>query len=191
MGPSWLVGSRLALPQGKRMRLRRSGRVTVFGRYRLGTHIRRRVRFRFTPTATGARLGVRGLHPRDHLMLRLFTPAGSGGRVSATVVRANNTLVKFPAHVRVVRKRGYHSGPVERLDALCVTWRAGRSSSVVIGWPQFPPSVGRAGVARAGGLAGERRATPPGHSRPAFAAPAPSQRGARAQARARSDRRSC
>jgi hypothetical protein len=140
MGPSWIVGSRLALPEGKRMRLRRSGRVTVFGGYRLGSHVRRRVRFRFTPTATGARLGVRGLHPRDHLMLRLFTPAGSGRRVSATVVRANNTLVKFPAHVHVVRMRGYHSGPVERLDALCVTWRAGRRSSVVIGWPTLGPA---------------------------------------------------
>lgn len=143
MGPSWLVGSRLARPEGKRIRLRRSGRVTVFGRYRLGTHIRRGVRFRFTPTATGARLGVRGLHPGDRLMLRLFTPAGSGGRVSRTIVRANNTLVKFPSRVRVARKRGYHSGPVEKLDALCVTWRARARGSVIIGWPQ--PAPARAG----------------------------------------------
>jgi hypothetical protein len=92
--------------------------VTVDGGYRANRHRWiRRVRFRWRLTRRGVRITLSGARRGDHFRMLAFTPAGSGAR-GRRMLLAAGARWRFDRPIRGARIPGYHSGPVERLDAL-------------------------------------------------------------------------
>ena len=115
-GPALAHRGRLLTPSGYAIRTR-GATVTVDGGYRANDRWVRRMRFRWRLTRTGARLSVSGARRGDRFRMLAFTPAGSGGRGPHALLAAR-ALWTFDRRIRGDRLRGYHSGPVERLDGL-------------------------------------------------------------------------
>jgi hypothetical protein len=94
-----------------------AGRVVIRGTYGRGP-----VRYGFRALAGGAELTLAPVRRGERYRLLVFTPAGTGGRDGASVL-ANGARWRFNAPITVRRDRGWHSGPVENLDALRVEAR--------------------------------------------------------------------
>ncbi len=124
-GPALRHRGRLLPPSGYAIRARR-GTVTVRGGYRAHDRWVRHMRFRWRLTRTGGRLTVSGAHRGDRFRMLAFTPEGTGGRSPGTLLAAG-ALWAFDRPIRGRRLRGYHSGPVERLDGLEAWLKAPRS----------------------------------------------------------------
>jgi hypothetical protein len=125
-GPNLVVRGRPIIPHGVRLRST-DGRLTARGGWRRSGRWVRRATFAWTLRRNGgARLTVRGLHAGDRLVLLAFTPAGTGRRVGRNAVMAGGTPWRLSVPVKVRRTPGYHSGPVEDLDALELHVRAGK-----------------------------------------------------------------
>ena len=65
----------------------------------------------------------------DHRLA--FTPAGTGSATRRALVAAGARW-RFDRRIRVRRIPGYHSGPVENLDALEARFTAPRSGRFVV-----------------------------------------------------------
>ena len=99
--------------------------------YRRGVQWLRHARFRWTLTRRGARLRVAGAEPDDRFRMVAYTPAGTG-RGRPRGLDAAGARWRFGRRVRVTRLRGYHSGPVEHLDALVARFTAPQSGRFVV-----------------------------------------------------------
>ena len=116
--PAPLLGTRG--PGGTRVETA-PGAVVIRGTYGRGA-----VRFGFHALSDGAELSIAPVRPGERYRLLVFTRAGTGGRDGAGVV-ANGARWRFNAPITVRRDPGWHSGPVENLDALRVEARPRRS----------------------------------------------------------------
>jgi hypothetical protein len=91
----------------------------------------RRIHMHWRLTRHGARFTLSGARRGDRFRMLAFTPAGTGsGRRKALF--ANGARWRFSRPVRVARRTGYHSGPVENLDALEVLASAPKSGRIVV-----------------------------------------------------------
>jgi hypothetical protein len=126
-GPMLMRRGVRGLPSGDAIRVARSGAVVVRGAFRTASErvLRGGVTFTYRPAPGGAIVAVDSVRKGDRYRLLLFTRAGTGAW-TRRVVTAFGTRVRFPVAVRVRRVPGYHSGPVENLDALTVQLRARR-----------------------------------------------------------------
>lgn len=126
-GPMLMRRGVPGLPSGDAIRVTRSGAVVVRGAFRTASErvLRDGVTFTYRPAPGGAMLGLDSVRKGDRYRLLLFTRAGTGSWTRRAVT-AFGTRVRFPVAVRVRRVPGYHSGPVENLDALSVRFRARR-----------------------------------------------------------------
>jgi hypothetical protein len=115
-GPSLIRHGRFLKGGGDAITVRRRT-VTVDGGYKRKDRWVRRVRFRWRLTATGARLVVSGARRGDRFRMLAYTPAGTGVIVPDGLVTANARWV-FSRPISGGRLPGYHSAPVENLDAL-------------------------------------------------------------------------
>jgi hypothetical protein len=129
-GPALLRGGRPITPTGSGIAVGRST-VTVTGGYRAHRRWIRRVTFRWTLTRNGARLRVAGAHRGDRFRLLAFTPAGTGG-ATRRALAANGARWRFDRPIRIRRLAGFHSGPVENLDALEARLTAPRSGRFAV-----------------------------------------------------------
>jgi hypothetical protein len=91
----------------------------------------RKARFGFRALADGAALTVEPVRAGEHYQLYVFTAAGTG-RWGARRLDAFGARWRFSAPVSVRRVPGFHSGPVEHLDALVVTARPPRAGRLTI-----------------------------------------------------------
>jgi hypothetical protein len=105
--------------------------IIVNGAYRANNRIVRRAQFRWRLTPRGARLRVAGAHKGDRFRFLAWTPAGTGGPTPRGLV-AGAGRWRFDRRVKVRRIPGYHSGPVEHLDALEAQLLAPRSGRFVV-----------------------------------------------------------
>jgi hypothetical protein len=105
--------------------------VKVTGGYRLGDKWLDGARFRWSLTRKGARMTVSDVRPGDRFRMRAYTPAGTGGWGPRTL-HASGARWRFDRPIRVHRLHGYHSGPVELLDALEVRLTAPKSGRFVV-----------------------------------------------------------
>jgi hypothetical protein len=105
--------------------------IIVNGTYRANDMIVRRAQFRWRLTRHGARLRLAGAHRGDRFRMLAFTPAGTGTGGRRKLVAAGATW-RFDRRVRVRRIPGYHSGPVENLDALEARLTAPSSGRFVV-----------------------------------------------------------
>ncbi|HTE64246.1 MAG TPA: hypothetical protein VK631_28075, partial [Solirubrobacteraceae bacterium] len=105
--------------------------IIVNGTYRANNRIVRRAQFRWRLTPRGARLRVAGAHRGDRFRVLAFTPAGTGGATRRALITANARW-RFDRRIRVRRLPGYHSGPVENLDALEARFTAPKSGRFVV-----------------------------------------------------------
>lgn len=105
--------------------------IIVNGDYRANGRIVRRAQFRWRLTRRGARLRVAGAHRGDRFRMLAFTPAGTGAATRHGLVAAGARW-RFDRRIRVRRIPGYHSGPVEYLDALEARFTAPRSGRFVV-----------------------------------------------------------
>ena len=112
--PAPMLGTRD--PGGTRVETS-SGAIAIHGTYGNGP-----VRFGFRALTGGAELTIAPVRPGARYRLLVFTPAGTGGRDRDGVL-ANGARWRFDAPITVRREPGWHSGPVERLDALRVEAR--------------------------------------------------------------------
>ncbi|HEX6023217.1 MAG TPA: hypothetical protein VFZ00_14570 [Solirubrobacter sp.] len=112
--PAPLLGARN--PGGTNVRTA-PGAISIRGSYGRGP-----VRFGFRALPGGAELTVAPVRAGERYRLLVFTPAGTGDRSGAAVV-ANGARWRFNAPITVRREPGWHSGPVENLDALRVEAR--------------------------------------------------------------------
>ena len=105
--------------------------IIVNGAYFANDRIVRRAQFRWRLTPSGARRRVAGAHQGDRFRVLAFTAAGTGsGRPRA--LEAAGARWRFDRRIRVRRIPGYHSGPVEHLDALEARLTAPRSGRFVV-----------------------------------------------------------
>jgi hypothetical protein len=132
-GPALIRGGRPITPTGAAIRVGGST-VTVTGGYRAQRRWVRRVTFRWRLQRAGARLTVTGAHRGDRFRLLAFTPAGTG-RWTRHGLLAAGARWHFDRRIRGARLPGFHSGPVEQLDALEARLTAPRSG-------RFSVSVG-------------------------------------------------
>ena len=139
-GPALMVGDRPARPEGRGIRVVADGTVQARLLQRADDGgIIRRLRFFAKPVRGGARLALHGVRRGDSYRLLIFTPAGTGSW-NATAVRTDRAAIRFSSPIRVARRHGFHSAPVESLDALEVTvtaagraplrWRLGVAAAV-------------------------------------------------------------
>ena len=115
--------------------LRADGRtVDVRGGFRIRKRLLARLEMRWRLTRRGARLTVRGAKPGRTYRFLAFTQEGTGVAARRSL-EAFGARWRFSRPIRVARIPGYHSGPVERLDALEARLTAPRSGrfSVTIG----------------------------------------------------------
>ena len=105
--------------------------IIVNGAYRANDRIVRRAQFRWRLTRRGVRLRVAGAHRGDRFRLLAFTAAGTGTASRRALVAAGARW-RFDRPIRVRRLPGYHSGPVENLDALEARLTAPRSGRFVV-----------------------------------------------------------
>jgi hypothetical protein len=97
--------------------------------YRIGGRWLRHPNFRWRLTRAGARMTVGGLKRGDELRMLAYTQAGTGVAGPRTL-SAYGALWTFNRPIRVYRLPGYHSGPVEQLDALEVRLTAPKSGRI-------------------------------------------------------------
>ncbi len=129
-GPALMHRGVPVLPRGYRMRAR--GRtVRVSGGYPSGDGWLGGARFRWRLTRHGARMTVSDVHAGDRFRMLAYTPAGTG-RWGRRSLRAAGARWKFDRRIGVRRLRGYHSGPVELLDALEVRLTAPKSGRFAV-----------------------------------------------------------
>ena len=105
--------------------------IIVNAIYRANDRIVRRAQFRWRLTRRGARLRVAGAHRGDRFRMLAFTPAGTGTGGRRALVAAGARW-RFDRRIRVRRIPGYHSAPVENLDALEARLKAPRSGRFVV-----------------------------------------------------------
>jgi len=105
--------------------------IIVNGAYRANNRIVRRAQFRWRLTRSGVRLRVAGAHRGDRFRFLAFTAAGTGSASRRALVAAG-VRWRFDRPIRVRRLPGYHSGPVENLDALEARLTAPRSGRFVV-----------------------------------------------------------
>jgi hypothetical protein len=115
-GPALIRHGRFLEPGGDAIQARRRT-VTVDGGYERKGRSVRKVRFRWRLTATGARLVVSRAHRGDRFRFLAYTPAGTGAIEPQALVTAGARW-DFSRPIRAGRLPGYHSAPVENLDAL-------------------------------------------------------------------------
>jgi hypothetical protein len=128
-GPLLVRGGRLLRPAGRRITIRRGAIALTEPFIRRGARRPRTVVYR--PRGDGVDIELRGVRKRQRVKFRIFTPAGTGA-IGTRAVAANGALWKFPGRVRGHRIGGFHSGPVENLDALSVSVRAYRKGRLTI-----------------------------------------------------------
>jgi hypothetical protein len=90
-----------------------------------------RIGFRWRLIRDGARLIVTGAAPKKRYRMLAFTPEGSG-TAARRELEANGIRWRFSRPIKVQRLPGYHSGPVERLDALEAVLRAPKSGRFTV-----------------------------------------------------------
>jgi hypothetical protein len=105
--------------------------IIVNGAYRANKRIVRRAQFRWRLTRRGARLRVAGAHRGDRFRMLAFTPAGTGTATRRALVAAGARW-RFDRRIKVRLLPGYHSGPVENLDALEARLTAPKSGRFVV-----------------------------------------------------------
>jgi hypothetical protein len=132
-GPAMIYAGAPVRPTGFGIHVRRS-RIIVNAGYRVNGRVVRRVRFDWRLTPRGARLRVAGARAGDRFRMLAWTPAGTGGS-GPRVLLAAGARWRFDRPIRARRIPGYHSGPVEALDALEARFRVHGSGtfSVAIG----------------------------------------------------------
>lgn len=96
-----------------------------------GSFSARRARFGFRALSDGAELTVAPIRAGERYRLHVYTPAGTGGW-GARRVDAFGARWRFSAPVSVRRVPGFHSGPIEELDALVVDARPTRDGRLTI-----------------------------------------------------------
>jgi hypothetical protein len=116
-GPAMMYEGRPVTPTGFGIHVGRS-RVVVNGAYRVDNRIVRRVRFTWRLTRRGVRLRVSGARAGDRFRMLAWTPAGTGGRAGRRRLLAAGARWRFSRPIRTRRITGFHSGPVEQLDAI-------------------------------------------------------------------------
>jgi hypothetical protein len=121
-GPALMYAGVPVRPTGFGIHVGRS-RIVVNAGYRSNNRIVRRVRFTWRLTRRGVRLRVAGARPGDRFRVLAWTPAGTGGSGPRRLL-ANGARWRFSRPIRARRIPGYHSGPVEALDALEARFRA-------------------------------------------------------------------
>jgi len=129
-GPA-LLRRRVALrPVGFGMDVGRSS-ADIRAGYYVKRRLHARIGLRWSLTRGGARLRVSGAEPGKRYRMLAFTPEGSGS-AARRGLEANGVRWRFSTRLRVRRIPGYHSGPVERLDALEAVLRAPRSGRFAV-----------------------------------------------------------
>jgi hypothetical protein len=130
-GPMLMHRGVPVLPRGYDVEVRRrSIKVSGVG-YRLGKRWLRGARFRWKLTRTGVRMTVTGAHRGDRFRMLAYTPAGTGSGRRRSLVAAGARW-RFGRPIRVARLPGYHSGPVEHLDALEARFTVPKSGRLVV-----------------------------------------------------------
>jgi hypothetical protein len=130
-GPTLIHHGVSILPRGFDINVRGRSIEVVGGGYKLGERWLNHALFRWTLTRTGARLTVRGVHRGDRFRMLAYTPAGTGRRGPRTL-RAAGARWRFDRPIHGRRITGYHSGPMEQLDALEARFSAPKSGRFVI-----------------------------------------------------------
>jgi hypothetical protein len=96
-----------------------------------GTFGARKAQFGFRVLADGAELTVEPVRAGERYRLHVFAPAGTG-RWAARWVDAFGARWRFSAPVSVRRVPGFHSGPIEHLDALVIDARPSAAGRLTI-----------------------------------------------------------
>ena len=130
-GPALIHHGVPSLPRGYDINVRGRTVEVLGGGYKLGERWLNHARFRWTLTRTGARMTVTGVRRGDRFRMLAYTPAGTGERGRRTL-RAAGARWRFDRPIRGRRIRGYHSGPVEQLDALEARLSAPKSGRFVV-----------------------------------------------------------
>jgi hypothetical protein len=130
-GPALMHRGVPILPRGYDVEARGRTVKVSGGGYRLGPRWLRGARFRWTLTRHGARMRVDGARRGDRFRMLAYTPAGTG-RAGRRTLWAAGARWRFDRPIRVRRLPGYHSGPVEQLDALEVRLTAPKSGRFVV-----------------------------------------------------------
>jgi hypothetical protein len=119
-------------PEGFELYARR-GMIFLRAGYRRNERgrILRRVWMHWRLTPGGARFTLSGAHKRDRFRMLAFTPAGTGTSRPRALIAAGARW-RFSRPIRVARRPGYHSGPVENLDALEAVVRAPKSGRIKV-----------------------------------------------------------
>lgn len=129
-GPALMHRGVPVLPRGYTVKA--EGRtVTVTGGYRHADKWLRGARFRWALTRTGVRMTVSDVRRGDRFRMLAYTPAGTGAWGPRKLLAAGARW-RFDRPIRVRRLPGYHSGPVELLDALEARFTAPKSGRFVV-----------------------------------------------------------
>jgi hypothetical protein len=129
-GPALIRRGVALRPDGFELRSRGAAPYLRAGYWRRG-RIVRRVEMRWQLKRKGVRFVLSGARRRDRFRMLAFTPAGTGeGRRRALI--AAGTRWRFSRPIEVVRRPGYHSAPVESLDALEALVTAPKSGRIVV-----------------------------------------------------------
>jgi hypothetical protein len=130
-GPS-LIHKRLPVaPRGYEVFVGDGTIKVTGGGYLIGKRRLRTARFYWTLTRSGVRMTVSGVKRGDRFRMLAFTPAGTGSARPRSLVAAGARW-RFGRPIRVARLPGYHSGPVEQLDALEARFTAPKSGRFVV-----------------------------------------------------------
>jgi len=129
-GPALLHRGALLTPGGFSIHAR-AATVTVDGGYRANDRWVRRVLFRWRLTRRGARMTVSGARRGDRFRMLAYTPASTGG-AQRKALFASGARWKFDRPISARRIPGYHSGPIEALDALEAWLTAPKSGRFVV-----------------------------------------------------------
>jgi hypothetical protein len=127
-GPALVFDGAPALPWGRSARIE-GDTVTVAGHYRVAH--RRAFRYSVRAHSRGADVTTWPIRRGERHRLLIFTPAGTGFARGRRIT-VGGTRFAFSAPIEVHRRHGYHSGPIENLDALVVETRATHDGRLVI-----------------------------------------------------------
>ncbi len=130
-GPALMHHGTPTLPRGYDINVRGRSIEVVGGGYKFGERWLNHALFRWTLTRTGARLKVTGVRRGDRFRMLAYTPAGTG-RWGRRTLRAAGTRWRFDRPIDGRRTTGYHSGPMEQLDALEARFSAPKSGRFVV-----------------------------------------------------------
>jgi hypothetical protein len=130
-GPALMRRGMPVLPRGYDIDARRKTVEIRDAGYHVGNRWLRHPRFRWRLTPTGVRMTVRHLKRGDQLRMLVYTQPGTGIAGPRTLT-AYGALWTFDRPIAVRRLPGYHSGPVENLDALEVLLTVPRSRRIAV-----------------------------------------------------------